>query len=273
MEPGALGSTPRQPYWAARKLICNAYLSRLALRAAAPNATTSSPELDLAKANPLTRKAISALVQLSFHRYNAVAMRAGRAIAGLMPICTSLGMCLLPALASRLALMAPTASGSAAVPEDVTVDGGYCIPLTQDAAEALLQAHMRELDGLIGSADSQAGFVERCTSDNKHALLGALGLLDALRGYLPMTVSLHPSALVAVFSSMMLLQSYSLLVCIPKLCQLGQLVLATKPYHMVSRGCLYPEKGFKIVNAHHDISGRAVVDVGPITADILQLHA
>eukprot|EP00892_Ulva_mutabilis_P003225 jgi/Ulvmu1/12903/UM098_0091.1 len=211
LEPGALGSTPRQPYWAASKVVSQAYLTRLTLRASSPNATMSNPELNLTKADPLAQKAISVLVQLSFHRYSAVATRASRGIAALMPICTSLGMCLLPALASRLALMDPTASSAGVVPEEVAAEGGYSIPLTQDAAEELLQEHMQALDGLIGSADSQAGFVERCTSDNKHMLLGALGLLDALRAYLPMTVSLHPSALMAVFSSMMLLQSYSLL--------------------------------------------------------------
>ena len=217
MEPGALGSTPRKPYWAVRKLVGQAYLSRLALRAGAPNATKSSPELDLAKAHPLARKAISTLLQLSFHRYSAVAMRAARALAGVMPISTSLGICLLPALASQLALMNSETAGAGAVPEEVATEGGYCIPVSQAAAEELLHAHMQALDGLIGSADSQGGFVERCTSDNKHLLLGALGLLDALRGYLPMTVSLHPSALAAVFSSMMLLQSYSLLVRVSRL--------------------------------------------------------
>lgn len=212
LEPGALGATMRQPYWAARKAISQAYLSRMALRAAAPNATISSPELDLYQAHPLALKAISALVQLSFHRYSGVASRAARAIAGLMPLSSSLTLCLLPALSSRLALMDPAAAGPGAVPEDVTAEGGYCIPVTHAAAEALLAVHTGDLDGLIGAPDRQGGAGERCTSDNKHLLLGALGLLETLRGYLSTAVSLHPSALTTVFLSMMVLQSYSLLV-------------------------------------------------------------
>lgn len=214
LEAGALGQTLRQPYWAARKAISQAYLSRLALRAGAPNATTSHPELDLTHAHPLALKAISALVQLSFHRYSAVAARAARAISGLMPLSSSLALCLLPVLSSRLALMDPNGGGPGAVPEEVTAEGGYQIPVSNAAAEELLETHTKDLDGLIGVVERQGGSAERCTSDNKHLLLGALGLLETLRGHLSMAVSLNPSALTTVFLSMMLLQSYSLLVCL-----------------------------------------------------------
>lgn len=213
LDSGSLGATLRQPYWAARKAISQSFLSRLALRASSPNSTVAMPELELASAHPLAVKSISVLVQLSFHRYSAVSARAARALAGLMPLSSSLPVCVLPALASRLALLDPSGAGAAAVPEEVTADGGYSIPVSSSAADAMLEAQAQELGCLIGADGPSGGAPDRCTSDNKHLLLGALGLLETLRGHLSMSVSLYPNALTNVFLSMMLLQGYSLLVC------------------------------------------------------------
>ena len=90
LETGALGQGTRQPYWACRRVVWQAYFRRISLRATCPGQSVTHPEVQLNDLTPIAQRCLSTLVQLCFHRYSYTSRRAARACAAFVHVFSQL---------------------------------------------------------------------------------------------------------------------------------------------------------------------------------------
>jgi hypothetical protein len=211
LEAGTLGPGSRQPYWACRRVVSQAYFLRISLRASYPGQTTSHPAVHLHQLTPIARKCLSTLVQLCFHRYAAISSRAARSCAAFVQTFSELPASLLTAAASSVALMDSSDPGY--VPEELSHTGGYQFPASIAEAATVLSEQTKRLADIVAAAGENSDATDRCKSDNKHRVIGAVGLLEVLQPCVPVAASLEPATFTTIYLSMLVIQAYSLVVC------------------------------------------------------------
>lgn len=212
LETGALGPGSRQPYWACRRVVSQAYFRRISLRASYPGQTATHPEMQLSDLTPIAQKCLSTLVQLCFHRYANTSRRAARSCAAFAQVFSQLPASLLTAAASSMALMDPTDPGF--VPEELSSTGGYSIPGSIEEASVILSGQTKRLAEIVAAAGDHSDAEDRCNSDNKHRVTGAVALLEVCQSTVPVAAALDPAAFTTVYLSMVVIQGYSQVVCV-----------------------------------------------------------
>jgi hypothetical protein len=228
--PATLGRYDRQPYWLTEALVSWSMHKRIALAGTCRWPSALQPQLQPHQLHPDILKAASLLLQLSFHRYSTVALRAARSLA-LFPacICTGLTELMLPAMTAAAAVLVQGEEDVGLPNSDMCAEGGFLIPLSSVESSAQLQRQQRRLSELVKKADGDAGVsidaavtgsVEKaadgvCTSDNKHILLGGLLLLTEMRSSVSAFVhtGTSPLALTVLYMAAITTQRYILPVC------------------------------------------------------------
>lgn len=211
LDTGALGPGGRQPYWACRRIVSQAYFRRVSLRASYHAQSAAQPEVQLQDLTPVAQKCVSTLVQLCFHPYAATSRRATRSCASLVSAFPGLPASLLTAAASSMTLMDATDPGF--VPEELSSTGGYRIPPSIEQATEVLAAQTTRLEATIAAAGDHSDAEDRCTSDNKHRVTGAVALLEVCQATVPVVAALEPAAFTTIYLSMLVIQGYSQVVC------------------------------------------------------------
>ena len=207
LEIGTFGPGGRQPYWACRRIVSQAYSRRVSLRASYHAQSASHPEIQLQDLTPVAQKCLSTLVQLCFHRYASTSRRAARSCASFVQVFTGLPASLLTAAASSMALM--DASDPGFVPEELTSTAGFSIPPSIEQATAVLSEQTTRLADIVAAGGDHSDAEDRCTSDNKHRVTGAVTLLEVCQSTVPVVAALVPAAFTTIYLSMVVIQGYS----------------------------------------------------------------